>query len=737
MHDYHYVLLALSITLSLLPVSQVEAQLIPDNTLGKENSIVNSIDSLQRIDGGAIRGSNLFHSFKEFNIDSGKSVYFNNPGAIENILTRVTGRNPSQIFGKLGVLGNANLFLINPNGIIFGENATLDIGGSFIGSTADSIKLNDGTEFSATNSSVNPILTISVPLGLQYGGNPGDIEVLKSKLQVADSNSLALIGGNIKLDGGNLTAPVGGIDLFAVKDGEVSLVNSNGQIKLEVGKGIEYGDIQLLNAANVDGSGNSGGRIQVRGRNITLEDRSIISTNTEGNGSGEELNIAATELLKISGSYLLAEVKETATGTSSDLIVDSKRLLVNDGGVIGTATEGLGNTSALEIKAEDIQIIGSNSRLLAIVTSKASGNAGNLTIETTNLQVKDGAQIAATTFGKGNAGNMEIKADSVELIGFSQSGRASKSGFFTSALQKDGQGGNLSVTANRLIIRDGATINASNFSSDDPENLQGRAGTGTPGNILLNSPFIQLENQAIITANANAGDKGNINIESQNLQLRQGSIISTNAKNSANGGNIDIDTNTLLALENSDITANSEGSFGGRVIIDAKGIFGTQFREELTSLSDITATSSLGASFNGVVDINTITVDPSTGLVELPETLADSTQKIKAGCTASVGNNFIFSGRGGLPQSPGDLFNGNTTYTELIDLVPAEKTTFNIRNDKDDVSVDNQKNQILEATEWVVDADGNVIFIANVSENTPQHGEFSSVSCESFSAGSE
>ena len=737
MHDYHYVLLALSITLSLLPVSQVEAQLIPDNTLGKENSIVNSIDSLQRIDGGAIRGSNLFHSFKEFNIDSGKSVYFNNPGAIENILTRVTGRNPSQIFGKLGVLGNANLFLINPNGIIFGENATLDIRGSFIGSTADSIKLNDGTEFSATNSSVNPILTISVPLGLQYGGNPGDIEVLKSKLQVADSNSLALIGGNIKLDGGNLTAPVGGIDLFAVKNGEVTLVNSNGQIKLEVGKSIGYGDIQLLNTANVDASGNSGGRIQVRGRNITLQDSSTISTNTEGNGSGEELNIAATELLKISGSYLLAEVKETATGTSSDLIVDSKRLLVNDGGVIGTATEGLGNTSALEIKAEDIQIIGSNSRLLAIVTSKASGNAGNLTIETTNLQVKDGAQIAATTFGKGNAGNMEIKADSVELIGFSQSGRASKSGFFTSALQKDGQGGNLSVTANRLIIRDGATINASNFSSDDPENLQGRAGTGTPGNILLNSPFIQLENQAIITANANAGDKGNINIESQNLQLRQGSIISTNAKNSANGGNINIDTNTLVALENSDITANSEGSFGGRVIIDAKGIFGTQFREELTSLSDITATSSLGASFNGVVDINTITVDPSTGLVELPETLADSTQKIKAGCTASVGNNFIFSGRGGLPQSPGDLFNGNTTYTELIDLVPAEKTTFNIRNDKDDVSVDNQKNQILEATEWVVDADGNVIFVAKVSENTPQHERFSSVSCESFSAVSE
>ncbi|MEM6404905.1 MAG: filamentous hemagglutinin N-terminal domain-containing protein, partial [Cyanobacteria bacterium P01_D01_bin.116] len=121
MHHRHHILLALSVTLSLLPVLEVEAQLIPDNTLGKENSLVNTVDSLtNQINGGVIRGSNLFHSFKEFNINNGKSVYFSNPSAIENILTRVTGKNPSEIFGKLGVLGNANLFLINPNGIIFG-----------------------------------------------------------------------------------------------------------------------------------------------------------------------------------------------------------------------------------------------------------------------------------------------------------------------------------------------------------------------------------------------------------------------------------------------------------------------------------------------------------------------------------------------------------------------------------------------------------------------------------------
>ncbi len=705
MGDRHYISLALSVTVSLLSVSEVKAQLIPDNTLDNENSIVKPVDSIQRIDGGAIRGSNLFHSFKEFNIGNGESVYFSNPGNIENILTRVTGKNTSQIFGKLKVSGNANLFLINPNGIVFGDNAQLDIGGSFVGSTADNVKFADGTKFNAVNPLVNPILTINVPLGLQYGSNPGNIEVrgtAASKLQVPDSKSLALIGGNIKLDGGKLAAPAGGIGLLAVKNGEVSLANRDGQIKLEVEKGIGYGNIELLNAANVDASGNGGGGIQVRGRNITLEDVSIISTNSEGNGSGEKLNIAATELLKISGSGLFANVQQEATGIGGDLTIKTINLQVDDGGRIGATTYGL-------------------------------GNGGDLTIETTTLQVDDGGQISAVTFGKGNAGNMEIKANSIELVGFRQSGNTSfKSGLFASAVREDGQGGNLNVTANRLVIRDGATINASNFLSFDPENTLGLAGMGAAGNININSPFILLENQGIITANANVGDKGNINIQSQNLQLRQESVISTNAKNSANGGNINIGTNTLLALENSDITANSEGSFGGRVVINAKGILGTQFQQQLTPKSDITATSSLGASFNGVVDINTIAVDPSSGLVELPQALADSNQKIQAGCAASAGNNFTVRGRGGLPQNPDDLFNGNATHTELFDLVPTQELPSNINSKNSSLNANN--NKIIEATGWIVDDGGDVILVAEIPESTQKYSGINSASCKDFSA---
>ena len=119
----------------------ITAQIIPDNTLGTESSVVtpdnvNGIES-DKISGGAVRGSNLFHSFREFNIGEGRGGYFENPAVIKNIFSRVTGNNPSEIMGRLGVLGNANLFFMNPNGIIFGENASLDIRGSFLATTID------------------------------------------------------------------------------------------------------------------------------------------------------------------------------------------------------------------------------------------------------------------------------------------------------------------------------------------------------------------------------------------------------------------------------------------------------------------------------------------------------------------------------------------------------------------------------------------------------------------------
>jgi len=171
-------LLLLSGYLCLFPGGAI-AQIIPDSSLGPESSrtVPNTINNLpsDRITGGAIRGVNLFHSLREFNISEGRGAYFENPSGITNIFTRVTGGKSSNILGTLGVLGNGNLFLINPKGIIFGSNARLDLRGSFIGSTADSIVFNNGVEFSSTNLQTSPLLTVNIPAGLRFRENPGAI----------------------------------------------------------------------------------------------------------------------------------------------------------------------------------------------------------------------------------------------------------------------------------------------------------------------------------------------------------------------------------------------------------------------------------------------------------------------------------------------------------------------------------------------------------------------------------
>jgi filamentous hemagglutinin family protein len=194
---------------ALCPASTL-AQLTPDNTLGAESSVITNIDQLrERIEGGAIRGANLFHSFLEFNVGEGRAVYFANPAGIENILSRVTGGNPSHILGRLGVLGGANLFLINPNGIIFGANASLDIQGSFFATTADGIKLGEEGFFSATNPQESRLLSVN-PGALFFNQAANQAGNIINRGNLAVGKDLTLAAGNLDLQGqlfagGNLT----------------------------------------------------------------------------------------------------------------------------------------------------------------------------------------------------------------------------------------------------------------------------------------------------------------------------------------------------------------------------------------------------------------------------------------------------------------------------------------------------------------------------------------------------
>ncbi len=203
------------------------AQVAADGTLPTN---VVSPDGLQfTITGGSQVGNNLFHSFSRFSLPTGGFAIFNNVLDVQNIFSRVTGGFPSNIDGMIQANGSANLFLINPNGIIFGPNAQLNIGGSFFATTANSLKFADGTELNTSLSQTPPLLTVSVPIGLQYG-QPGAIAVQGAHLSVQPSQTLALIGGEVALSGGTLSAESGRVELGGVAGvGTVGLTATGSQ----------------------------------------------------------------------------------------------------------------------------------------------------------------------------------------------------------------------------------------------------------------------------------------------------------------------------------------------------------------------------------------------------------------------------------------------------------------------------------------------------------------------------
>lgn len=582
------------------------AQIAPDVTL-PNNSTVTPDGNTFTIEGGTEAGRNLFHSFREFSVPTGGTAFFNNIDTIQNIFTRVTGGSISNIDGILQTNGNANLFLLNPNGIIFGQNASLNIGGSFLGTTANSINFADGTSFSATNPQTTPLLTISIPTSLQFGPNPGQIVDRSAALsafensgegnqnpvglEVLPGQTLALVGGDVIIPGGILTAPGGRIELGSVgANSLVGLTFNDSGFALGYAGVQNFQDIQLSQGAVVSASGEGGGTIQVQGRRVVLtEDSGILSqtfgsqdggtvsiqaaqfiaegggyvdTTTYGAGRGGNLSVTATDSIELSGtnadgslpSGLFAQVDvqdETTptTGNAGDLTIATGRLILRDGAQIGSNTFSEGSGGRLTVTAsESVEVIGrsADGRIVSALQTQAepdsSGNSQDLTISTRELILRDRGEISSSTKGTGNAGNIIIQASEQLII----QDRATLAALTTGS----GRGGNISIETGRLIAQNGGQISVTTQGSGQAGTLTVNAresvelsGTGIDGS--PSGLFTQSTGRA---TDSNAGNADNLTVTTRQLTVRDGAAISADTFAGGRGGSLIVNASESIEV---------------------------------------------------------------------------------------------------------------------------------------------------------------------------------------------
>ena len=525
----------------LMVSSSAQAQLVPDGTLGGDRSRVMPIDGkTDRIDGGSLRGVNLFHSFLEFNVGDGRGAYFANPVAVQNIFSRVTGSNLSKIDGTLGVLGQANLFLLNPNGIIFGPNARLDIAGSFFASTASGFKFADGSEYSATNPQAAPPLTVSIMTGLQRGGTAGAI---------ANAGNLT-VGRDLTLSGGTVTST----GLLAAPQGQVAVEATVGDARVR--------DVTAQTAT------------LYANNNLILEESQLYTTGNLSLLAENTVRVrdsVANPFLAQAGGNLYIQGNQgidilALNHPQTPFVSGGNLSLVSDGNISGDAhfTSGK-NFSILNLLGQPANFI---SRYDPIISSDGDVTFGNYT----------GAALKVQAAGNIVTGDITINAPDVNFANAAAPNFPNEPsdeyflGNFQALILRAGFPGTIDNVAfqsipgtSRLRYTEPTSTPNANFD---------RTPTTLPGNITVNGS---------ISTTSSSRNAGPIILSALNGSITIGSssrdtiinAAATGQTNNGNGGNITIEApNGEIKIERSVIYNNTGDA--PKLGFDDSGLFGVE-----------------------------------------------------------------------------------------------------------------------------------------------------------------
>ena len=584
----------------------------PDNTLPINTSVnFNSTNKTYTITGGTQVGANQFHSFQDFSVPTGNTAHFDTAPTTINAIGRVTGSNISNIDGILRTNGTTNLYLVNPNGIVFGANAKLDIAGSFSASTANSIKFSDGSEFNATNPQAPPLLNVNVPLGLQYG-NSNAGATISNRGNLSTGQDLVLNADKLDLQGAlrsqrdltlqaqdlvkirdTSTSPFvatsardltiqgnQSIDIFALNN-PLTRILSGRNLNL-ISNGIISGDAHFLSGGNLSFVTTTGAfanfvsnfdPIIYANGDVAFGDYTGAALKVEATGSIQGGNITITSpdtsgaipvndpdfitLTTLPSAILRAGVASTFSNIPQAIggTTFSTAVLAAQSGNISVGnvdTSSTSNAGLIELTATN-NITANN-----LNSSSISENAGNITLTSTNGSININSIIDASTgLNAKNGGNitLESKGD------ITTNGIRSDGGI-------DGKSGSISLASSTGSIFINRDINSQNFGSAQK----------TGGDITFSAPNGSITVDQGVTVTAATADSfenlaGNITLQAGNDINIFGNLIaaSNNADISdftqifltSNNGNIILDGAKLSVVN------DNPDRFSGDIIIKA------------------------------------------------------------------------------------------------------------------------------------------------------------------------
>ncbi|MGF1987824.1 MAG: filamentous hemagglutinin N-terminal domain-containing protein [Nostoc sp. ZfuVER08] len=578
-----YCRLGILINLSFITNASALAQVTPDQTLGTQ---VTDIGLGSYISGGTTVGNtNLFHSFSSFSVPNNGGAIFLNDSNISNIFARVTGGTTSNIQGLIYAQGAANLFLMNPNGIIFGKNAQLNIGGSFVATTANAIQFPGGAEFSLTSPvtpnnsllSVNPTAFLFNQIANQ-GANSIENRAI---LAVTNNKSLILLGGRISptpestgqilINGGQIEALDGRVEIGGLTaPGIVGLNVDDNNLSLTFLDGVAKTDISLVNQSVAIAVGASGGDIVVNANNLNLENSSYFFTGINSN-------------------------QGTSDTKAGDIVVNASGVVtLNEDSVFGNIALGIGDSGNINISARSLNINSSS-----IQAAATEGNSGVV-----NLVLED----TVALFGRNANGYGSLISSAVQP-------RASAQQIFSETLTY-GKSGGINIQARNLLLTDASSINGGNILGEDSGDIKIQAfdsinlnnyasiisttinKNAIPGNLSITTSYLNLENQSQISSGTFGGNGGDININARNISL-DNSFITASANslpeiisNVGNAGNINIQTEKITLTNSGSISSVSGEPEPVRIIGRGGDI-------------NITATDSIEIDFKGSPDFIT------------------------------------------------------------------------------------------------------------------------------------